>query len=130
MAKMNLDVVQNFKWVPDLYGNRELPEAERMWLLLKDWPAKEQARLRALANSGDIEKALEAERDVDERINSSVLEIHNAMMNGPDGTEITIPDVATLRAKMGARFDTALVRALLYPMTEEELKKLQARFSG
>lgn len=130
MAKLNLDVVQNFQWYPDLYGNLQLPKEERMWLLLKDWPAKEQARLRALANSGDIDKALLAEQEVDALINTSVLEIHNAVCNGPDGTEVAITDVVTLRAKMGARFDTALVRALLYPMTEEELKKLQARFSG
>lgn len=130
MAKLNLDVVQNFPWYPDLYGNLQLPKEERMWLLLKDWPAKEQQRLLTVLGSDDIDKVAGASKEIDDLVNASVLEIHNATCNGPDGIEVPITDVVTLRAKLGVRFTKALVQALLYPMTGDELKKLQARFSG
>jgi hypothetical protein len=128
MAKLNLDVVQKSRFVPDLYGNRDLDEKDQMYLMVRDLPPMEQAALRALAMANEDQQKITSE--MEKAIRASFISVHNACCNGPDGAEVEIKDLDTLLAKVSGKIYSAWFVYLLSPVEEKELKKSGARSSG
>jgi hypothetical protein len=121
--RYNLDEVQKSKFVPTMYGNRELPPTDQAYLWIRDLRPMQVANLRAMVMSNDPVQIAKAEKDIDEHIKNGTLSLHGFYCNGPDGTEVEITSITSLLEKTSGRLFSELIKFLMWPIEETELKK-------